>query len=190
MSKNTVLLFCTILVIGVLIFTFIMEFGMKKWKCVDKKCIKVLGGDYSSKDKCEEVCQSNVDSVSDSESDSESDSDSDSDSETNSGLVVSPTYERDIVVNQISDYGYPYNYGYVYDYGTPYYNSLYPYSYNRLYDYAYDRGHNKHIHHHHRGKRKKSKGNRSINRSPVSGGRSRGRVRRSPASGGRSRRRR
>lgn len=59
------------LVIGVLIFTFIMEFAMKKWKCVNKKCIKVLGGDYSSKDKCEDTCESNTESDYDSDSDSE-----------------------------------------------------------------------------------------------------------------------
>lgn len=153
MSKNGILIFCTILVIGILIFTFIMEFAMKKWKCVDNNCIKVLGGDYSYKDKCEDTCKSNTES----------------DSEKNHELVVSPTIKKDIVVKPVSDYGYPYNYGYAYYYGAPYYNSLYPYAYNSLYHYGYDSecngsgcgnggyNHHKHIHHRGKGHKRKSK---------------------------------
>lgn len=35
----------------------LIEFKFKKWRCREGKCEKVLGGDFSSLDKCKESCK-------------------------------------------------------------------------------------------------------------------------------------
>lgn len=35
----------------------IVEFKVKKWKCTEGKCERVIGGDFSSLDKCKNMCK-------------------------------------------------------------------------------------------------------------------------------------
>ena len=56
--NHNILFFLSFLVLIVIIFIIIFEFELKKWKCNDnKECVKVLGGDYSSKSKCNKRCK-------------------------------------------------------------------------------------------------------------------------------------
>ena len=56
--NHNILFFLSFLVLIVIIFIIIFEFVLKKWKCNDnKECVKVLGGDYSSKSKCNKRCK-------------------------------------------------------------------------------------------------------------------------------------
>ena len=58
MNNHIILYVLSSLMLGVIVFVFIFEFVLKRWKCNDnKECVKVLGGDYRSKSKCEDKCQ-------------------------------------------------------------------------------------------------------------------------------------
>ena len=43
------------LAIGVTAY-LIVEFKLKKWKCSEKGCEKVMGGDFASLEKCKQQC--------------------------------------------------------------------------------------------------------------------------------------
>jgi hypothetical protein len=38
-------------------FILLFEFVLKKWKCTEGSCEKVIGGDYSNKKDCEKSCK-------------------------------------------------------------------------------------------------------------------------------------
>lgn len=57
MNRNAILYFFSFIAISSIIFVLVMELALKKWKCTDqKKCVRVLGGDYDSEGKCRDSC--------------------------------------------------------------------------------------------------------------------------------------
>ena len=55
MNKSLIIL-AILVVLGVSTY-LIIEFKVKKWKCTEGKCEKVIGGDYASLDKCRNGCK-------------------------------------------------------------------------------------------------------------------------------------
>jgi len=53
---NKLIILVILIAIGVAIY-LIIEFKVKKWKCTEGKCEKVIGGDFSSLEKCKELCK-------------------------------------------------------------------------------------------------------------------------------------
>ena len=60
---NTVLIVLTTISVFSLILFMIVEYGLKKWKCTEGQCEKMLGGDYSSKEECENHCKESTKDV-------------------------------------------------------------------------------------------------------------------------------
>jgi hypothetical protein len=55
MNKALIIL-AVCIAIGVTVY-LVIEFKVKKWKCTEGKCEKVIGGDYSSLEKCKNQCK-------------------------------------------------------------------------------------------------------------------------------------
>lgn len=52
------ILFIISILIALTVITYlVIEFKVKKWKCTEGKCEKVIGGDFSSLEKCRKMCQ-------------------------------------------------------------------------------------------------------------------------------------
>lgn len=56
MNQRIVVSIVIILSMSLAIY-LIIEYGVKKWKCVEGTCEKVIGGDFSSLEKCKSQCQ-------------------------------------------------------------------------------------------------------------------------------------
>ena len=54
--NNTVLLSIIVILSITIAIYFVVEFKIKKWSCVEGKCERVLGGDYTSANECEQKC--------------------------------------------------------------------------------------------------------------------------------------
>jgi hypothetical protein len=53
---GTALTVLTVLLVAGLVIYLIIEHGVKKWKCNEGHCEKVIGGDFSSLEKCRNRC--------------------------------------------------------------------------------------------------------------------------------------
>jgi hypothetical protein len=53
--QKTFITLAILLAIGITIY-LIIEYGVKKWKCNEGHCEKVIGGDFSSLEKCRNSC--------------------------------------------------------------------------------------------------------------------------------------
>ena len=120
MNQNAILYFCTFLAVGALILVFIIEFILKKWKCIEQKCIQVLGGDYDTEGQCKDVCKKSSE-VSRKTYDCVNDTcdESDGDGIYNTKLECQNECGNNTKVIVEKPYGYPY-YGYSYN-RYPYY---------------------------------------------------------------------
>ena len=54
--KKFLIALAILVVLGVITY-LVIEFKVKKWKCKEGKCEKVIGGDYSSLEKCKQQCK-------------------------------------------------------------------------------------------------------------------------------------
>ena len=56
MKRNILLIIIFILIVVGVIVYLVIEYGLKKWRCVEGRCEKVIGGDFSSLEKCRTQC--------------------------------------------------------------------------------------------------------------------------------------
>jgi hypothetical protein len=53
MNVQNIIIIIIIIPISIIIICLLYIFKVKKWKCIEGKCELVLGGDYSSIEKCQ-----------------------------------------------------------------------------------------------------------------------------------------
>lgn len=53
---NKLIILSILISIGIAIY-LIIEFKVKKWKCTEGTCEKVIGGDFASLEKCRKMCK-------------------------------------------------------------------------------------------------------------------------------------
>lgn len=130
MNQNAILYFSSFLVVGAIIFVFILEFAMKKWKCNGQdKCVQVLGGDYDSEGQCRDVCGKTKvgDTFSEPTKTYGCVNKKCEVSDDGDGLYSTKSHcENECGTEVIVDQPY-YGYGYGYGYGYPYYTYRRPY---------------------------------------------------------------